>query len=151
MLPADKGNAAVIMDTLKYEDNITNFLSHESTYRLLEKDPTPSLQHKMNATLLQLKKDCKIPRCSSGRTQSIYGLLKIHKPDIPLRPIVSSYAGLRNLPPPEVLPHSDAVGPAAPLIRSWMLWVWPALPSFDCHRQIEGSLVPGISLLRTAL
>ena len=99
VLPADKGNAAVIMDTLKYEDKMTNFLSDESTYRLLEKDPTPSLQCKMNATLLQLKKDRKIPttkyntlRCSSGRIPSIYGLPKIHKPDIPLRPIVSFYS-----------------------------------------------------------
>ena len=78
---------------------MTNFLSDESTYRLLEKDPTPSLQRKMNATLLQLKKDRKIPttkyntlRCSSGRIPSIYGLPKIHKPDIPLRPIVSFYS-----------------------------------------------------------
>ncbi|CAI8026107.1 hypothetical protein GBAR_LOCUS15043 [Geodia barretti] len=32
------------MDTLKYEDKMTNFLSDESTYRLLEKDPTPCPQ-----------------------------------------------------------------------------------------------------------
>ena len=99
VLSADKVNAADIMDTLKYEDKMTNFLSDESTYRLLEKDPTPSLQRKMNATLLQLKKDRKIPttkyntlRCSSGRIPSIYGLPKIHKPDVPLRPIVSFYS-----------------------------------------------------------
>ena len=41
VLSADKVNAANIMDTLKYEDKMTNFLSDESTYRLLEKDPTP--------------------------------------------------------------------------------------------------------------
>ena len=41
VLSADKVNAADIMDTLKYEDKMTNFLSDESTYRLLEKDPTP--------------------------------------------------------------------------------------------------------------
>ena len=53
----------------------------------------------MNATLLQFKKDRKIPttkyytlRCSSGRTPSIYGLPKIHKPDILLWPIVLFYS-----------------------------------------------------------
>ena len=61
-------------------------------------DPTPSLQRKMNAQLLQLKKDGSLPdcqynklRCSSGSIPCIYGLPKVHKPNVPLRPIVSYY------------------------------------------------------------
>ena len=73
-------------------------LSDMSTYRVIQKDPTRSLQRKMNGLLLQLKKDGSLPpqvynrpRCSSGSIPSIYGLPKIHKSGVPLKPIVSFY------------------------------------------------------------
>ena len=50
----------------------------------------------MNALLLQLKKKGSIAQnlynllhSSGGSTPLLYGLPKIHKPDVPLRPIVS--------------------------------------------------------------
>ena len=50
----------------------------------------------MNARLLQLKKCGRLPpdvysrlRSSAGRVPMLYGLPKVHKPDVPLRPIVS--------------------------------------------------------------
>ena len=53
-------------------------------------------ERKMNALLLQLKKKGSIAqnlynllRSSGGSTPLLYGLPKIHKPDVPLRPIVS--------------------------------------------------------------
>ena len=62
----------------------------------VEKDPTPPLERKMNALLLQLKKRGSIAqnlynllRSSGGSTPLLYGLPKIHKPNVPLRPIVS--------------------------------------------------------------
>ena len=77
--------------------NIT-MLNDEIVYVKLKKDPTPSLERKMNATNLRLHRMGQIHeqlyqhlRCSSGQTLRIYGLPKVHKPDIPLRPIVSCY------------------------------------------------------------
>ena len=50
----------------------------------------------MNDLLLSLKKSGSIPpqlyyklRSSAGKTPLMYGLPKIHKPDVPLRPIIS--------------------------------------------------------------
>ena len=95
VLVADKGKATVVMDRCKYDEKMNTLLSDQSTYKVLRNDPTPSLQRKMNSLLLQLKKDKKLPcktynelRCTSGRTPSIYGLPKVHKPGIPMRPIV---------------------------------------------------------------
>ena len=63
----------------------------------VEKDPTPPpLEQKMNALLLQLKKRGSIAqnlynllRSSGGSTPLLYGLPKIHKPNVPLHPTVS--------------------------------------------------------------
>ena len=58
----------------------------------LEKDPTTSLESKMNARLLQLKKCGRLPsdvysrlRSSAGRVPLLYGLPKVHKPEVPLQ------------------------------------------------------------------
>ena len=64
--------------------------------KVLDKDPTSSTERKMNAALLGLKKNCTIPdllyrrlKYSGGYIPLLYELPKIHKPGIPLRPIVS--------------------------------------------------------------
>ena len=99
ILPADKGRVTVVMDTKEYDDKILHLLSDQDTYKNLKIDPTPTLQTKMNAILLTLKKQDKLPpklynlfRCSNGITPQLYGLPKFHKPDVPLRPIVSFYS-----------------------------------------------------------
>ena len=71
-------------------------LEDRSTYRIVTKDPTPSLERKMNSTLLSLHRDDQLPkhlynqlRSTAGLTPRLYGLPKIHKNGTPLRPIVS--------------------------------------------------------------
>ena len=71
-------------------------LKDESTYHPLEKDPTPALEKRMNSTLMNLKRSGRLPdrvythlRSSAGRTPLLYGMPKVHKQDVPLRPIVS--------------------------------------------------------------
>ena len=61
-----------------------------------QKDPTPAQERKMNAILLPLMRAGAIPerlyyhlRSSAGKVPLLYGLPKIHKPEVPLRPIVS--------------------------------------------------------------
>ena len=85
ILPADKGYVTVVMDTKEYDDKILHLLSDQDTYKNLKIDPTPTLQTKMNAILLTLKKQDKLPpkRCSNGITPQLYGLPKIHQPDVP--------------------------------------------------------------------
>ena len=96
IVPADKGCATVLLDRQKYDEKLLHLLSDETTYTKLKRDPAPSLERKMNALLLQLQKEGQLPRVlylrlrsSAGQTPRLYGLPKIHKPDTPLRPIVS--------------------------------------------------------------
>ena len=61
ILPADKGNAVVIMDRNDYECKLTTMLNDERTYKEVKKDPAPSLERKMNVKLLSLNKQGSIP------------------------------------------------------------------------------------------
>ena len=56
VLPADKGKATVVMDKADYDDKMQQMLSDEGTYKLLDKDPTASLERRMNSRLLDLRK-----------------------------------------------------------------------------------------------
>ena len=75
---------------------MNNLLTDTKTYKKLTRDPTPGLERRMNAMLIQLKKAGSITgtlydklRSSAGRLPLLYGLPKVHKPEVPLRPIVS--------------------------------------------------------------
>ena len=99
ILPADKGRATVVLEKTEYDEKMLEMLSDEKIYKKLGKDPTPSMERKLNALLLQLKKKGSIPaglyhqiRSSGGLTPLLYGLPKVHKPGVPLRPIVSFYS-----------------------------------------------------------
>ncbi|XP_074038815.1 uncharacterized protein [Leptinotarsa decemlineata] len=91
ILPADKGNATVILKTEEYNNKIEELLDPVN-YRKLQRDPTQS----------ELRNLIKIIRSSSlsETTQKVillteavpprlYGLSKIHKANMPLRPIVT--------------------------------------------------------------
>ena len=66
------------------------------TYEPLKRDLTPALQRRLNGKLLDLKttqtidiKLCYRLRCRVSQSAKLYGLPKLHKPNIPMRPIVS--------------------------------------------------------------
>ena len=74
VLPADKGKATVVMDKADYDGNIQQKLGDESMYKPLNKDPTASLERRMNSHLLDLRKAgqlhpdaCTRLRSSAGR------------------------------------------------------------------------------------
>ena len=97
ILPADKGNTTVILTNEQYSQKMEGHLN-TSTYSLLKKDPTDSLTRKLDAILKNLLKEEKLDkkfydnsRVLHPSAPQIYGLPKIHKPGIPLRPIVSFY------------------------------------------------------------
>ena len=96
VLPADKGMATVVMDKADYDGKIQQMLSDQDTYKPLDKDPTASLERRMNSRLLDLRKAGRLHpdaytrlRSSAGRVPLLYGLPKVHKPGVPFRPIVS--------------------------------------------------------------
>ena len=93
ILPADKGNKTVVLDRTEYETKLSNLLQDPS-YRKLNKDPTSLFTRKINKAIKDremipdgkkwfLSKSTYLP-------PRIYGLPKIHKPGVPLRPIVSA-------------------------------------------------------------
>ena len=86
----------VIMDRQDYI-NKANQLLNQNTYRSIAKDPTSSIKNKLINILKRVKNRTGL---DSNTYKSMYptgcvppkfyGLPKIHKPDTPLRPIVSS-------------------------------------------------------------
>lgn len=94
ILPADKGNATVLLNKDDYESKISDVLK-AGKYTLLKKDPTKTFESKIERTLRKHKQYFKDEHRSKltphySKTPHMYGLPKIHKPNVPLRPIVSS-------------------------------------------------------------
>ena len=86
ILPADKGNATMMMRC--WEQGPTG--------GKLRGDPTATQENRLSHKLKGLEKNGEITnalynklRPTGSQPPRIYGLPKIHKPDIPLRPIVS--------------------------------------------------------------
>ena len=92
ILPADKGNATVILNTSDYKQKISSLLQ-DPAYRKLTKDPTDSIERKTTALLKKssITEETRRQLCPAGsRPPILYGLPKVHKEGIPLRPIVSN-------------------------------------------------------------
>ena len=96
VLPADKGRSTVVMDCSDYSTKVQALLDDRDTYQPVAKDPTSALERRINSVLWSLGQKsllsdgtyCRL-RSSVGGVPHLYGLPKIHKPDIPLWPIVS--------------------------------------------------------------
>ncbi len=96
-LPADKGNATVILTNEQYINKVKTHLS-VTAYSRLDFNPTSSLTTKLDNILRKQHKDGKIDkktqqsmRVLHPRYPQLYGQPKIHKPDAPIRPIVAFY------------------------------------------------------------
>lgn len=97
VVQADKGNKTVLMYKNEYEKKMEILLEDKNTYKTIRVDPTLKLQKENNNIVSDLFKNNHIDSwqkrqlfCSAATAPRIYGLPKIHKPDTPLRPIVSS-------------------------------------------------------------
>ncbi|XP_046393718.1 uncharacterized protein LOC124161442 [Ischnura elegans] len=91
VLPADKGNATVVMERKEYDSKVRALLQ-ETTYRVLRTDPTAKTIREAK----EIIKKSSIPReelrtllPTAPKPPRFYGLPKVHKEGIPLRPIVS--------------------------------------------------------------
>ena len=94
ILPADKGNATVMI-RCDYDGKMEEMLG-TGTYGKLRGDPTATQENRLSRKLKGLERNGEIRnalynklRPTGSQPPRIYGLPKIHKPDIPLRPIVS--------------------------------------------------------------
>lgn len=94
---SDKGNVTVAMEKTDYDNKMNTMLRDKSTYKILKRDPTSKYQQKNNEIVEKLHKDEVITLKEkynlinrSALAPRIYGLPKIHKDDMPLRPICSS-------------------------------------------------------------
>ena len=90
---ADKGNSIVILPTTQYDNKIEDFLS-DNIFRTSTVDPTNAFQNQVRSTIKQSK--TLIPEDNRWRyvnmnpsAPSIKGLIKIHKHDQPIRPVVN--------------------------------------------------------------
>ena len=102
VLPADNGQSTVVLNKVDYDKKVMTLLEDRDTYEVIAKDLTLKIR----------KRSCGLLRglCNQGvlsRENNIsvftqpwrpptpfYGLPKIHKPSVPLRPIVSRCSGL---------------------------------------------------------
>lgn len=98
VLPADKGNATVILNSNDYVEKMTDLLTDDNTYVALKRDPTLKIEKNLQSLLAdvfqmvppQYKSSYFRLLCHNGSTPALYGLPKIHKLHVPMRPIVDS-------------------------------------------------------------
>ncbi|XP_071448005.1 uncharacterized protein [Hetaerina americana] len=87
--PADKGNAMVLMKKDDYNRKINSLLNDE-TYSEEKRDPTSRIQKEIKQIITQSSIPPEERRWiveSAPKPPRLYGLPKIHKPGVPLRPI----------------------------------------------------------------
>jgi hypothetical protein len=97
VVSADKGNVTVLLSTIEYNKKMTDLLEDKNTYKHMNKDKTASTQDNSNRLISSWERlgfitnfVAKSLRQYNSTPAKLYGLVKIHKPNNPIRPIVSS-------------------------------------------------------------
>ncbi|BHF79237.1 hypothetical protein SprV_0602235700 [Sparganum proliferum] len=95
-LPADKGRSTVVMDKAEYCTKLGNLLMDKEAYAPSTVSEFKRLVNSINKTIGKLRKAGALTRrealaakASDAAMARFYGLPKVHKPGVPLRPIVS--------------------------------------------------------------
>ena len=95
ILPAVKGRSTVILNKQDYINRCQDHLNN-GPYTKIQKDPTESVKKEARQKLSLLKDAGKIDqqlyfklKLTDSQVPRFYGLPKIHKPAVPIRPIVS--------------------------------------------------------------
>jgi len=93
---ADKGNIATVLDKEWYDNKINQMLDDEEIYKRLKTSPTATTTKEVNKFINNLLESNRTTKEASFRlkitdatTPRLYGLPKLHKENIPLRPTVS--------------------------------------------------------------
>ena len=95
--PADKGEATVILNTGDYITEAMRQLNNEEYYKRVEEDLTSQHEQLINQCISDLINDGdlhmdtgQLLRPANSRTPIVYMLPKIHTPNNPGRPVISS-------------------------------------------------------------
>ncbi len=95
-LPVDKGHSTVVMNKSKYKNKAKHLLDDTSAYTVVVDNPLSGVVNRLNAFLLRLKAENKIThreqQLMRGKDKPMarfFRLPKIHRTDVPLRPIVA--------------------------------------------------------------
>lgn len=96
ILRPDKSNKTIIMTKDNYNGKMEKLLNDKTTYKTIENDPTNILQKQNNEIIKRWDTNgyvaptiTKKLTIHNSQPPKIYGLPKLHKTDIPMRPIVS--------------------------------------------------------------
>ena len=96
LLPADKGRSTVILSRTDYEKKAYDILQG-GKYNILHHDPTAKYERHLIQLLLNQKRKGYLPpkiywsiHPSGSKIPLFYGLPKVHKANVPLRPIVAA-------------------------------------------------------------
>lgn len=91
---SDKGNVTLIMNRDFYNEKIEQLLNDKKTYEKI-KNPTNYIQTILNNMVDDLwcgskidDKTRKFLKCNNGLPPKFYGLIKTHKIDYPIRPVI---------------------------------------------------------------
>ena len=130
IIPADKGKAVVVMDSDEYTNKINELLSDKETYLKItdrRRNPVPKVEKDLTKLLSNIKKTpsehdpdkTQMDRrlylhlhSTDGTPARLYGLPKVQKPALPLRPITSCI----NFPTYNLLKHLVKISPP-PLVK----------------------------------
>ena len=136
--PADKGGAGVVwVRPLYIQEAQQKQLSDQRFYENLSADPLQDYQGKVKSTVNEMIATCALPPSAKNlvvttpHTSRFYLLPKIHKPNIPGRPIVSA----RSCPTEKISAYLDEV--LAPFVKCLPTYVKDtnqALHIFDSFR-----------------
>ena len=90
---ADKGNVTVIQNKNDYEQKMSNLVKSDA-YEQLQTDPTKAIEKEVCTVIKKSREFDDVTRRrispSYSKPPHMYGLIKIHKENYPVRPIVSS-------------------------------------------------------------
>ncbi|XP_043469746.1 uncharacterized protein LOC122503318 [Leptopilina heterotoma] len=95
--PADKGNVTVLLKKTDYNQKMTNMFTDTTTYELIKKNPIKKLIKNTSSILKYLNENEFLDKVYHPNQLTLtdtvlakaYGLPKIHKENVPLRPIIS--------------------------------------------------------------
>ena len=102
VLTAEKGVSLVVLDRDEYTAKSEELL-HQPNYKILKTDPTTKHKNKLFSMLKSIKAEGRIDDNIYRRLYptgavppKYYGLPKVHKPGMPLRPIISSVGSVTH-------------------------------------------------------
>ena len=96
IVPADKGNATVLMDRDEYVRKALTIIEHKP-FEVVRRCPARQIETTLNKFLWRLFQERRITKPLYDRLHAsecplprFYGMAKIHKPEVPLRPVISA-------------------------------------------------------------